>query len=147
MNMSRQKWGNDLQQPLHRCGALSPLSHESNASSGYCPPNETMNAFSGASSFSKRSNLMHEDDIFMSKMKSLINLHESTNLRVEDAIESSFPSPGEQKLFHDVLQFRMANLPMFPEAGETAMNQMVREINQRFGRALRNVSTRKQSSS
>jgi len=83
----------------------------------------------------------------MSKMKSLINLHESTNLRVEDAIESSFPSPGEQKLFHDALQFRMANLPMFPEAGETAMNQMVREINQRFGRALRNVSTRKQSSS
>ena len=84
--------------------------------------------------------MMNDDEKFIGVAAVLLEAHESRNLRIEDAIETSFRIPGQAKVFLDALHFRMSKLPMFPEAGETSTNKMIREIDHKFGRALRDVS-------
>ena len=144
MSMSIQQPGNDLQQPLYTGRVTLPISpQQSKSSSGYYPPSlEINNAFSAKSSPSKTSNMMNDDERFIGIAAVLMEAHESRNLRIEDAIETTFRLPGQAKVFLDALHFRMSKLPMFPEAGETSTNKMIREVEHKFGRALRVVSTR-----
>ena len=149
-NMPQQQWDSDMLQPLYVGVAQLPLSPaQESASSGYYPPLEPGHVFSSAMSLSPKAaspqkavNMMTDDDRFIDIAGKLMEAHDVKNLKVDDAIAATFGIPGEHKVFLDALQYRLSQLPMFPEAGETSTDKLVREIGKKFERALRDMMTR-----